>query len=184
MAIPALPSDDSDGNDWNAAKVNAIYDHIQLWRDTRPLFKGQHGTADAGAYATATTYELGHGTSSATFLVTPLTNIGAFTVASVANGDSVYNIEVSEAGHFEGFWNVSFSADTGGYRSVIPLLNSVTIVGSTVTADAMSGAATLISAPFEVDCADNDELSVDIFQNSGNTLSVDAWLFVKWVQST
>ena len=41
MAIPALPADDSDGNDWTAAKVNAIYDHIQLWRDTRPLFNGQ-----------------------------------------------------------------------------------------------------------------------------------------------
>jgi hypothetical protein len=34
MAVPPLPSDDSAGNVWTAAKVNAVYDLLEYERDT------------------------------------------------------------------------------------------------------------------------------------------------------
>ncbi len=185
MAIPALPADDSDSNDWNASKVNVVYDHLQLWRDTRPLFKGQAHIFLAGELATSTTEEIGHGGISATFEVTPTTNISAFTVASGANADGYYNIEVPEAGHYEGFWHVQFSANTSGYRQVSPELNSVAIPGSGMKLDALSSGVTWVQASFEADCTSaGDELSVSIFQSSGSSLAATTYLFVKWVQST
>ena len=183
MAIPALPSDDSDANDWNAAKVNAISDHLQLWRDTRPLFKG---VAVSGTVATSTFVDWGHGTSSATFQTAPITNVGSFAVSSDANPDGRYNVEVPEAGHYEGTWHLVFAADNAGLRRADPQLNSSTITAASVLQiSAGSALETRMSVPFEVDCtAAGDELSVLVWQNSGSGSAVTAWLSVKWVQST
>ena len=185
MAVPALPSDDSDGNDWTAAKVNAIYDHVQWWRDTRPLFKGQ-GTTTAGV-AHATLFEVGMGSVSGTFEATPTTNVGGWTVSTSANGDGEYNIEVPEAGIYEGFWHVDWQTFANGTRDIYPRLNSASISGSRASAHAnTTDVAIRQSAPFQVDCAAGDELSVEIYETNASTsgLTYTVWLSVKWVQST
>lgn len=41
MTTPALPADDSAGNTWTAAKVNAIYDLLEYFRDNRPMLRVQ-----------------------------------------------------------------------------------------------------------------------------------------------
>ena len=187
MAIPSLPSDDSDGNDWTAAKVNAIYDHLELWCDTRPLFKGEASNGSGTLTLTTSTFvEVSFGISASTFDETPITNVGSFTVASGANADSYYNIEIPETGYYEGVWHVQFATHGTGYRHVQPQRNSANIPGTRIRAISSGSAATTeISAPFAIDMTGgSDDLSVEVWQDSGISLNYEAYLFVKWVQAT
>ncbi len=183
MAVPALPADVTDGNATSAAHQNTILDHTQWWRDTRPLFQGSGITGTT--ISTATFTEYGHGLVSATFHQTPLTNTGTFTVASTTNADGAYNVEVTDAGIYEGFWGVQFASNATGRREAAALKNGESSAANqAIRVPAVSGNATEIAVPFAFDCAAGDELSVTLYQNSGGVLAVTPWLYVKWVQST
>ena len=165
MAIPALPADDSDGNDLNAAKVNAIYDLLQLFRDTRPVFKGASRSSGT-SIADATTVEVGFGSVSGTFTNTPGINVGGFTVGSSINGDSQYNLVIPEAGIYAGFWHVEWASHATGRRILDPNFDSApgTAVKSVVAP--ASGGVTAQTAWFLTDQADATEFS------SGSTSEV------------
>ena len=181
MAIPALPADDSAGNTWTAAKVNAVYDLLQLFRDTRPLFKG---VGQVLTPATATTVEFGHGAVSATFDTSPTINIGGWTVAAGANGDGGYNIVIPESGIYEGVWHMQHAAHATGDRTYTPQHNSSAISQSIHIINPQDTLGTTAFVHFVVDTAASDTLSIDVLQDSGTSLSTTASLFVKWVQST
>lgn len=184
MAVPTLPSDKSAGNDWDETDTNLIYDHLQWWRDTRPLFKGAGVTVTN--LASGTEREFGFGTSSGTFATTPAINVGSWSVATTTNTASEYNVEVPEAGIYYGVWKATIEANTGGSRQMQPQLNGSDIsLGAVVTGPALGGSATTVACPFMVDCAADDELSLDFLQNSGSALDVTGTsLICWWVQST
>ena len=87
MAVPALPADVSAGNTTSATHQNSILDHVQWWRDTRPLFKGYMWdgvVSPANDIVTATNTTMGVGNAGAFaqiggFPTNPLINVGSFT---------------------------------------------------------------------------------------------------------
>ena len=98
MAFPALPTSPANNSGAAASWARSVRDMLEWFRDTRPLFRG---TAETPLnLSSGTAQEIGHGAVASTFDNTPDTNVGTFTVASGANGDGAFNIEVPDAGFF------------------------------------------------------------------------------------
>ncbi len=178
MAVPALPGDDSDSNDWNAAKVNAIYDHLQWWRDTRPLFIGR---GKVGNINNATDTDLSMSDGSGNFLVTPTTNVGGF-AASSSNAE----VEIPEAGIYQVDGYTRFAANTTGYRQISLDINGTTLVRSLVKNDAVATGVTPLIFSVAVDLGTaSDGLVIVGHQTSGGALNTsELWMSIRWLQST
>ncbi len=184
MAVPALPGDDSDGNDWTAAKVNAIYDHVQWWRDTRPLFKGSGYTDNGGSQlevSTATNTTIGFG-SGGSFATAPEINIGSWTVqASDADPESLV---VPESGIYMISHVVEWEGNSTGLRfsQVVVGATPQTETKSTTSPDTVTNAGTGSTSYF--DLASGAQLDLQVWQNSGTTIDAVGWITALWIQST
>lgn len=194
MAVPSIPADDSDGNDWNATKVNIIYDHIAWWHGNaggtgaRPYFKGRAWSASGNGNYEAddnTTMTFGFGSAGA-FNDTPISNVGGWTVAS-ADADPE-SLVVPEAGIYMFVVFAEFENPAGhvGRREAALLKDGALVLGSEARIDAGDTAAEVAIPPFTVfaDCAASAEIDVRIFQNSGANLTTTVYLTAIWMQST
>ena len=186
MAVPALPADDSAGNDWTAAKVNAIYDHLQWHRDTAPVFKGlawdgTQGDGVPGDIATSTATTLGFGTGGS-FENTPIINVGGWTV-NAADADPE-SLVVPESGLYVVSVFCNWSADSVGTRSTQLLLNGSGVAGGRVAGSSSPTGSTMQNLTTVLDLAANDELDVSANQGSGSTLAATVYLTAHWIRST
>lgn len=175
----------SSGNVWTAARVNAIYDHLQWWRDTRPVFRGQ-AWSNAGMsgieISTATDTTMGFGTGGS-FYTTPEINVGSWTVQG--SDSDPESLVVPESGIYRVSVNVRWAAAASGER-VARL-----IVNGSVENDIYSGLS-YEAASFTagnncsglIDVASGAQLDIGVWQNSGSTLDATATLHIDWVQST
>lgn len=178
MVVPALPSSQSSGAVAPVSWADDVRDLLEFLRDDRPLFRGR---AVETLFNSGVTNERGFGVGASTFSNTPITNVGGFTVSSSANTSSQYNLEVPEAGYYEGFWNVEFAAGTTGTRILTPQYNSAGITGTSISSDPTSAGVKSMSVPFAVDCSVDDELSLDITHSNGSGLNTIVTLFVRWI---
>ncbi len=185
MAVPALPSDDSDANDWNASKVNVIYDHLQWWRDTRPVFKGEMWS-DVGAgfdidTSTTTTFGVGE---AASFKTTPVLNIGSWTTqGSDADPESLV---VPEAGVYRIGFACRWQSNATGYRQTRLLIDGSTQTESAHTIDTLPAAAVHVTRGTDIyDLAAGAQLDLTLFHNQGGTLTMqEVFITCQWIQST
>jgi len=186
MAVPALPADDSTGNDWTAAKVNAIYDHLQWHRDTAPVFKGQAyarlgSNPDPTDVLTATSTMFGFG-NAGSFENTPVINIGGWTVqGSDANPESLV---VPESGIYVVSVFNDWESNSSGYRSTQIILNGSSVSGGRVLGAPSPSGSTMQNLTTVLDLAANDELDVSANQGSGSTLTATVYLTAHWIRST
>ena len=156
---------------------------VQAWLMTgKTLFKGL-AVAHTGT-VTATTAEVGFGVTSATFETTPTTNIDSCTVSSSANGDSEYNLVLPNDGHILGYWHLTWESNSTGYRTGWPQLNSADMTAARIASAAVNGTTINQFAFFAGDLSAGDELSVDVFQNSGSALGLATWLVLFWALDT
>ena len=188
MAVPALPADDSAGNDWTAAKVNAIYDHLQWHRDTAPVFKGLawDGTGGlqsgvSGDIATSTATTLGFGTGGS-FDNTPIINVGGWTVQG--SDSDPESLVVPDAGLYAVSVFCNWSADSVGTRSTQLLLNGSSVAGGRVLGPPTASGAFIQNMTTIIDAAASDQLDVSVYQTSGSTLDATVYLTAHWIRST
>lgn len=186
MAIPALPSDTSAGNTWSAAEVNAIYDHLQYHRDTKPTFKGIAVGASGFTMSSAsadiandTTTTLGFGIGGS-FAATPTINIGSWAVnAADADPESV---ETPEAGMYLLVASTDWESDSTGRRYTSIKRDGSSTPGSTAQVAAVG--QTRYTVAMLADIASGVDLDVDVYQNSGGNLEVTVYLAAYWLVST
>jgi hypothetical protein len=181
MAVPALPSSETAGNVYTAAKVNAIYDHLQWHRDTGPVFKGQAWKSNFGLVSTSTTTTLGFGTGGS-FENTPIINAGGWTVQG--SDSDPESLVVPEPGLYAVTVQVRYGNDNTGYRRAALVINGTvetsiyTQVGAAPTQD------TFISASGIIDVAAGAQLDIQAYQNSGSSLASTVYLSAHWIRST
>ena len=180
MAVPGLPVDEITGQVWGIGKVNAVIDHLQWWRDTRPLFKGQMNTTEVDP---ETLTEIVPGATASTFANTPTHNIGGWTVSATPNSIQGFGLVVPEDGLYEGFWNVQMDTSTTGYRIIQPLMNGQKILGARLQIDSTAGQPFWNSAPFTADLKAGGTMSCQVWHNTTAPLTTTTWLSVKWIQS-
>lgn len=186
MTVPALPSDDSAGQIWTAAKVNAIYDHLQWWRDTRPVFKGAAFGVDGSKPESVpnnalTTFGFG---AAGSFNTTPLINVGSFTVDG-AEADPE-PLHVPETGIYWVAAYVDFDANTTGRREIKVNLAGTAVAGLMVNISSASAGDCRVGVSGIVDItATTQDILLEVFQNSGAELDTGAvYLSMVWMQST
>jgi hypothetical protein len=181
MAVPALPSSETAGNVYTAAKVNAIYDHLQWHRDTAPVFKGQAWKSNFGLVSTSTTTTLGFGTGGS-FENAPIINVGGWTV-NAADADPE-SLVVPESGIYVVSVFNHWAANSSGVRSTQIFLNGSGVSGGRVIGPPASTGVTMQNLTTVLDLAANDELDVSLHQSSGSTLAATVYLTAHWIRST
>jgi len=183
VTVPALPADDSDGNDWTAAKVNAIYDHLEYHRNDRNLI--QHtivadGT-DMATIATATTTDIEFSDGSGASQGTVGANVGPFTFGS----GGVKEILVPVAGVYWITAHAVWAADSTGIRTLALTDTGSPIASGTVVSDPID---TPINTAYQhvstiQTYGSGDRMGVEVTQNSGSNVNVTVILSAFWVNS-
>jgi len=183
MAVPALPSSETAGNVYTAAKVNTIRSLQQWHRDTAPVFKGQgysNGVNDVGV-ATATNTTVGFG-QAGSFWATPDINVGGWTVQG--SDSDPESLVVPESGIYVVSVFNHWAADSSGFRSTQIFLDGSGVSGGRVIGPAAPTGVTMQNLTTVLDLAANDELDVSVNQSSGSTLAATVYLAAYWIRST
>ncbi len=174
MAAPTVPSDDSDGNDWTAAKINAIYDHLSWWRDERPIIQV---VASISALATSTFDQIPLSTGSG-FTNAPTINIGSWVHETSGDG-----ILVPQNGLYQIHAQFSFEAiNTTGYRRgrVLDAGSSIGAADSTHEPVGSAALDTFHSVSIRSFTA-NDVVDLDVFQTSGQAMDIQGLIEMIWI---
>jgi len=187
MAVPALPSSETAGNVYTAAKVNAVYDHLGYWRDDRPMLKvwSERIVGPSTTLPTTTTraVQLADTSFDDFFYETPLIRVGGWdTVASDPNAivpeTGVYDISA---------WAV-FDASTatpsmrqinltdGGSNILDTIVRVPGYVSSGIPTSIMTSTLHFFTA--------GDNLGVRLYQNTGAGLGFEVYLRAIWVGSS
>lgn len=191
MAVPSVPSDDSDGNDWTASKVNVIYDHLGWHMTSAPLFLGIGytgvGVAPTGFtggmdVTTATNTTVGFGTGG-TFANTPNINVGSWTVQG--SDSDPESLVVPESGYYRISVYVEWEDNAANQRVAWLLKNGslVSNMGSGLTYGSTAGMAANSFSGL-IDLTAGDQLDMRVWQNSGSTLEIRGYLHAEWVRAT
>ena len=181
MAVPALPSSETAGNVYTAAKVNTIRSLQQWHRDTAPVFKGQAWDGTLNQVATSTTTTFGFG-SAGSFENTPIINVGGWTVQG--SDSDPESLVVPESGIYVVSVFNHWAADSSGFRSTQIFLDGSGVSGGRVIGPAAPTGVTMQNLTTVLDLAANDELDVSVNQSSGSTLAATVYLAAYWIRST
>ena len=181
MAVPALPSSETAGNVYTAAKVNTIRSLQQWHRDTAPVFKGQAWKSNFNLVLTSTTTTLGFG-SAGSFENTPVINVGGWTV-NAADADPE-SLVVPESGIYHIDISISYAANNTGYRRCALLLNGSTVAGVYAQIQSAPTNLTYMGISGIVDLTAGNQLDIQALQNSGSTLAATVFLSAHWIRST
>lgn len=184
MAVPSLPTALNTNDVVNDAWVDAVYDGLEWHRDTKAIFEGEAWNGNQGApidVATATNTTFGFGSSGA-FYNTPDQNVGTWTTKA-ADSDPE-SLVVPTAGLYLVFIHASWEANASGRRQTSLIINGSVLGRSRARIEAASSSLTEYSHSVLADLAASDELDIDSYQDSGNTLELTAHLTAIWQQST
>lgn len=184
MAVPALPAALNTGDVVSNAWVDAVRDGMEWNRDTRPIFKGEAWTeviSKTTSVLTSTTTTAGFG-EAGSFGNTPDINVGGWTV-NAADGNPE-SLVVPEAGIYLVTIHCDWAANTSNRRQSALLVNASAATTSRVRVEAGTSSTTAYSHSVLVDLAASDELDIQLFQDSGSTLTVTPYLTAIWMQST
>lgn len=166
MTIPALPADDTDGQDWTAAKVNAVYDHLQLWRDNLPVLRV--GSTNQSIASSVTSY--------ANLSDPPAVNNGGWT----DTGTTYNGWNVPESGVYRVTAHAIFTAYSVGYRYVAIADESSARLSAAV-ASLGDGADTRINATDIFALTAGDEIGVLVYHTAGLALLVSTALMAEFL---
>jgi len=177
MTIPALPADDTVGSVWSAAKVNAVYDLLQLFRDTRPTLIMAGSLAQSVTSGSPGIVEYSDGAGN--FATVPVVNTGGFTASGV-NGD----VLVPEIGlYLIRVHANALSASATGETSLHLRVGGNSHTGTRVALP-NSGATPALNAWGVVHIAAvNTPVGAVINQISGATVTYDTYIDAVWLAS-
>lgn len=181
MAVPSLPSDMSAGNTFTAARVNAIYDLLEWFRDSRPLLKT--GSAASTSIASGTNTQWGFSDGSGSWVSTPSRNVGGWAPSATTErivvpetGLYLITVETVFAAPTASTTRLQFSA-TDGTAAIPGIRNWIH------ESQANAGSSFILNASGTQSFTSGDELGVQVFHDNGSGLAAQVRLSAVWMQA-
>ena len=189
MAVPSLPTALNAGDVVSNAWVDSVRENLAWFRDDRPVFKGYgwDGVASpANEIATATTTAQSFGNAGSFAQITglgtnPYINVGGWTVyAADPNPEALL---VPETGIYLLTASAQWDTNSTGYRDLRVLINGSTEKGARVQ-DVAGAAGDYQTVTVVADLAANNQIDMNVYQNSGSTLTLTTYFSAVWMQSS
>lgn len=180
-AAPSLPTAKNTNDILDNSWVDAVYDGLELNRNTRPVFKSQCTTAaaggDQGAVPDATDTEAGISDGAGSFNYTPDINIGTFTAGTAGETglylplDGIYMVVAS----------VEWESNGTGYRQVGVKNEGAYFDDSRARLPAVSGGVTRQQVSVMINATGGNEITLHLLQNSTTSLDAEVFVSIYWL---